>query len=623
MAPYTINTCENPSAEVHIGGYGTNTGIPLEQDFSISWIGSASVKTTNPGVSDLGMSTPIFETESISTETWTGSLYIRALTAGFVNVTLYTGGGFSTQPVFLTAEWQRVTFAGISCPPGANQVFLYVSTPDAMSFWVDGVQYEQNSGATEYCDGDQYGCTWLGVPHSSASQREVEFAAQLDGSENSDGYVLMISEGEIFPDSALGEDTTDIDESFVAISIGDPEGVFDDFVMYPTALVDPALSYVRVNNAGEVSGEFGRSWMRNFGLFVPPIDYPTSDGYAWKRAAYAAVGFRYANFTGSNWQYLDAVQLEKHHINTVSTSYLSGHRYDPGDTVSQSGHYYVNLVTSMGTAPPATATSNATWRYTGEIWGPSEYTTPRQLHTVVKPTVMNFVQNPSFEVSTNYWHQQDTTISRVNTVTPPFGTWALRVRSAATIPSQQAFVDVEQLIVGRTYTFSAYIKVDVSIYDVTLTMGSGSASVQGFGIPYGGLFPDYLYGGGPYGGILPPGPDSGLDVNKWYRIYGTFTADSYTERLSLIPSFTSDAAYPSDFWVDAVMVEEGAIVHDYVDGSLGADYLWEESGIAGEARSYYYEGRRVKQYTIEDTIQESVPIGITAQAPVYAQPYSQ
>jgi hypothetical protein len=67
-----------------------------------------------------------------------------------------------------------------------------------------------------------------------------------------------------------------------------------------------------------------------------------------------------------------------------------------------------------------------------------------------------------------------------------------------------------------------------------------------------------------------------------------------------------------------IMVEEGSTPGDYFDGDSGPDYLWEQGGTPGSARSYYYPDRTSRHYILVRTLQENVALGMTVEDPVYA-----
>ncbi|MEV4576013.1 hypothetical protein AB0K16_22475 [Nonomuraea jabiensis] len=91
-----------------------------------------------------------------------------------------------------------------------------------------------------------------------------------------------------------------------------PQGAFRDFVIYSTTAgdTDPLKFGRGPSNAGANSGANGAAWNRIYGEFIAPADQPTANGFVWRRAAYAAVGFTFGNVPASNYQELACVQLE-------------------------------------------------------------------------------------------------------------------------------------------------------------------------------------------------------------------------------------------------------------------------------------------------------------------------
>lgn len=70
--------------------------------------------------------------------------------------------------------------------------------------------------------------------------------------------------------------------------------------------------------------------------------------------------------------------------------------------------------------------------------------------------------------------------------------------------------------------------------------------------------------------------------------------------------------------ITRILVEEGTVLGDYFDGSFGPDYLWEQGGTPGAARSYFYADRAMRHYVLVRTLQENVPLGMVVEDPVYA-----
>lgn len=198
-------------------------------------------------------------------------------------------------------------------------------------------------------------------------------------------------------------------------SINKPSGAFKDFAHYPYSGTDPAMAMLGVTSGALLSGASG-SYSRQYAAFTAPTDYPVSGGnYAWKRAAYASVGFKFANMSANKHQILDAVQLE-----------------------------------SM----PIGAT------------GPTPYQTARSLSVVVRPTRLNYATNPNFESGIT----GAVALNSATLASDTFcwkGTAALKVTVPATGTGDGGYnFQVTGLVPGRRYTLSARVAVAQSCGDV-------------------------------------------------------------------------------------------------------------------------------------------------------------
>ena len=337
--------------------------------------------------------------------------------------------------------------------------------------------------------------------------------------------------------------------------------------------MDPAVSYIEWSNAGVSSGSAG--WSRAYALAYPPNDTVGSAGAVlWNRAAYAALGFTLKAMTSNMQQALADVQLEKMPI-------------------------------VPGSQPVPTA-----------------YTPPRNISTIIKPSRLNFCPNPSIEISTAGWTAIGTaTLSQDGTkAVPGTGSHSLKVVVNAT--NDGAYLVIADLIIGDTYVVSAGVQGGAGLLDVTMAMGGTSVSSANQGIPYGGnAILGIGYGQGPYGGIQASGSD--MPTGQWFMPSTVFTAQQSTLVLSFQPLVGGDVAYPTSFWVDAVLVEEGETVSPYFDGSFGTDYSWEGGGTAGLARSYYYQRQNVASGAVTTALAEHTPLGIVAATPTFSQPYTQ
>jgi len=179
-----------------------------------------------------------------------------------------------------------------------------------------------------------------------------------------------------------------------------------------------------------------------------------------------------------------------------------------------------------------------------------------------------------------------------------------------------AEISVANLIPGYSYTASAYVKADIGLENILLSIANGSTSVQatgGTGYNFG------AYNVGPYGGF---DPTSDLPTTTWWRVWCVFQAASDSETLLVSSASAGDVSYPTHIWIDGVLVEQGELLNTYFDGSFyGPNYSWDSvSGSAGLARSYYYDELAVKQQAVLNVLNRHTPLGISFDTPVYSVP---
>ncbi|MFD9947236.1 hypothetical protein ACFWYW_24120 [Nonomuraea sp. NPDC059023] len=95
------------------------------------------------------------------------------------------------------------------------------------------------------------------------------------------------------------------------LSDGTPQAAFSDFAIFGVTEEDPLKLGVGATNAGTASGAFNAAWNRVYAEFVSPADQISVNGsVAWRRAAYAAVGFRFNAVPANNYHQLTCVQAE-------------------------------------------------------------------------------------------------------------------------------------------------------------------------------------------------------------------------------------------------------------------------------------------------------------------------
>lgn len=555
------NNSPNPSFEIDLTGYTALSGTTISQSFVNAAVGQASLLVQTDGhILGEGFFGPVAQYNSPGLGSV--SLSLAGIT-GVVRVSaVYNPGGIilSSATVNLTAAWQRVELDNLDVPNGDFLYFL-VDTPFAqdIQFYVDAVQYEEATPASPYIDGDVVGCSWLGTPGLSASVQEVEHPLVARGGMALEGIARIIDQGEVFTFGDSGGMQLD---GSVTLTVTDPIGVLDDFGIWELTDLDPAMTYVGWNNANTSTGRTG--YNRVWGSFYPPLDYPVSDGtLAWPRAAYMALGFEFVSVAAGAAQNITNSQVEM--------SPLAG--------------------TSGLDSTPA----------------PSAYDTPRAIHTIVKPTRLNFVPNPSFEISTAGWSTFGSTLSRDATKSfgiigafdgTEFTSGTASGKVAVASGTGGISISISNLIQGDTYTFSAYVQPGAGVDDI-LVNGSGgqSASFAGAG---------------------------DLNISTWYRPSMQFIATASTVTIFIQGVPAGDVSYPFNFWVDAVLCEAGELVGSYFDGDFeDNEYGWETGGTPGLTRSYYYQSLVVGQSVVNDILTRHTPLGITAADPEYFVPYTQ
>lgn len=573
MTFYTENLCPNPSFEVSLAGYTKLTGTTLTQDTTQGKYGRSSMQVVTDGsVPGEGFTGPSVTVPSGEGTAGSISFYIMGQT-GKLTVSAIAGSTATvvaqTSVTLSGNDYTRVTLSGLVLTVGQPMYFL-VQTPtaQAITFWIDAVQYEMDSPAHSYIDGSFPHCTWEGTAGLSASNQPFQFVTSASGGLFLEGHATPVAQGAIFKTSASG--SMKLSGLETGTLIINPVAALSAFGLWTTADMDPAVSYASWSNA-QLAGT--AAWLRDYGLFYPPQQYVASGGQVlWNRAAYAAVGFWFKALAASAQASLADVQWEK-----------------------------IPLV--PGTNPSPTA------------WVP-----PRQISTIIKPTRLNYCPNPSIEVSTADWtaigtgaFAQDATVFVTGT-----GTHSLKVTVNAA--NDGVYITIPDLIIGDTYIVSASVQGGPGLQDVLVACSGAQTSSSEQGIPYGGDA-THGYGGGPYGGVQAGGAD--MPTGQWFLPNMIFTAQQSTVILSFQSLVGSDVAYPTHFWVDAILVEAGEDLLGYFDGASGTDYSWEGGGTAGLTRSYYYQRQEVASGAVTTALAQHTPLGILAATPVYSQPYTQ
>lgn len=604
---YTNNFNPNPSAEVALTGYASLLGTEqVSLSTAYAYVGQNSVQVSTPGnAAGEGLITPAGAI--IAAATGSASLWIIGQTGTLSVTAVNTIGGASlgSSTVVLDGTWQNVAINGLGLVSGHNLLLLVQTTSqEEITFYVDAVQYEPESPARPYIDGDQYGCLWTGTPGLSTSYQQYQNPVVATGGMTLEGnisitvYGEMLQLGNVTPadgpiitisgqmdmsgaghqiNRLSGDGTASgsfIDPGIpglpwlvaggggITLTISSPGSGFRDFAVFETTDADPAMSLVGWNNAGVAppasvpSGATYSSspYAQALAVFSPPVQTVDSGGQAlWQGAAFMAVGF----------------QLSGMPVGAPQTG--SPNSIDVTDV-------QVNMSPLTGGNPSV----------------PS-YQLPRSLKTVVKPTTMNLVPNPSMQNNDTGWTAYGGAgVGQV--ATPSYdASGSLQV----TVPFNDiggAYITLSGLVLGDTYTASGYFL-------------AVSSNIDYFWLGVGNTSPLTLVGTVSNGGAAMP-------ATEWQRVSLSFVAPASTVQLVAGPALLSGTAN-MEFNVDCVMVAPGDVLTDYGDGNSDG-WIWEQGGTAGNSPSFYYERQNAGSQAVQQVLSQHTPLGLAAYDPIYA-----
>ena len=175
----TFNFVTNPSFEVDAAGWEANgAGTTIARTVAQFQIGVAALEVSiTAGAAFKGTSLSGTLPPSVQNQGWTASAWVKVPSGETFRIALgwTSSGAADTEAVFTgTGAWQRVSVTGIA-PAGTTSVDVKldnsgVDTGSTILVYIDGVQLESGS-RTDYCDGSQPNCSWLGTAHASASSR--------------------------------------------------------------------------------------------------------------------------------------------------------------------------------------------------------------------------------------------------------------------------------------------------------------------------------------------------------------------------------------------------------------------------------------------------------------------
>lgn len=175
----TTNYVTNPSFEADTAGWTADSPATLTRIISDKKIGAACGNM----VFTAGTQIVWTSVAASAGQVWTGSFWFKGNSgASTVRIQLlaYDGGGATVgsstqiQPT-LSGHWQKFSLTH-TCPASTATLRLRFISDGVFDSSADGVQLEQKSYATTYCDGSLGpGYAWTGTAHASASTRTQGF----------------------------------------------------------------------------------------------------------------------------------------------------------------------------------------------------------------------------------------------------------------------------------------------------------------------------------------------------------------------------------------------------------------------------------------------------------------
>lgn len=176
----TINLVVNPSLEESTGGYGTsNAGVTptLTRTALAARRGSMGLRMsfTGTGSTRLNIGTGVNLMVLTIGEVYSFSFDLKAQAGAQYTVGISDASAVDQFSTVITGigAWKRYSVSGIISSVGGGSHYAYIARTGTAfpDYDLDGVQVEQGLVPTTYCDGDQDGCLWGGLPQTSVSYR--------------------------------------------------------------------------------------------------------------------------------------------------------------------------------------------------------------------------------------------------------------------------------------------------------------------------------------------------------------------------------------------------------------------------------------------------------------------
>lgn len=192
---YRENLHGNPSAETALSWYAIANGATMTRQTAsaINW-GSYGIRVSAPanGIADAGINMFGGMFDAVQGETYTISVYVRAITAGTYNLSVQGAGSQSpdtrTSITLAANTVGRLTRTWTASTSGKPAAYVLRSSANAnvVTDWdIDAVMVEKGSTATTYFDGSMPGFEWVGTANGSISRTRADIS-NLNLSKNPD-----------------------------------------------------------------------------------------------------------------------------------------------------------------------------------------------------------------------------------------------------------------------------------------------------------------------------------------------------------------------------------------------------------------------------------------------------
>src|SRR3990172_5064305 len=167
----TVNACLNPSAET-TGNFAASGGATVTRSTSYQFRGPYSFRVQGSGAGHGAQFTVL----ALANAAHYASLFVYGTIPDTFAWSLDNGNWHTPTLIETYGSWYHY---GVAFPAaqanGSTLLYVRQGDADATDYYIDCIQVEAKAYWTSYCDGDQSGCYWSGVPHASTSTRSAQY----------------------------------------------------------------------------------------------------------------------------------------------------------------------------------------------------------------------------------------------------------------------------------------------------------------------------------------------------------------------------------------------------------------------------------------------------------------